>query len=110
MNRPIRSRYFGAIMVLGVPLKFSSLLENKEVMVDETVTFACQMTKPEVNVTWLRDGKPLSLTGERYEKINQDCYFQLVIPKVTVNDSAEYTVKVGELQSTAVLIVNGLYL
>ena len=78
-------------------------------MLNETVTLTCQMTKPGVNITWLKDSKPLSLTDERYEMINQDCSYQLVIPKVTINDSAEYTVKVGELQSTAILIVNGLY-
>ena len=94
--------------ISGVPLKFTALLENQEAAADESVTFSCQLTKPGEQVTWFKDNEPLLLTEERYQMVNMDCSYQLVIPKVTVEDCGEYMIKVGDLQSTAVLTVNGL--
>ena len=90
-----------------LPLSFTTLLENKEAVVDETVEFTCEMTQSGVEVVWLKNQEPLSVTEGRYEIINQDCSYQLVIPRVTTGDSGEYTVRAGALQSTAILVVNG---
>ena len=92
-----------------LPLSFTALLENKEAIIDETVEFTCEMTQSGVEVAWLKNHQPLSVTGDRYEIINQDCSYQLIIPNVTTDDTGEYTVRAGELQSTAVLTVNGWY-
>ena len=82
-------------------------METKEATVDETVEFTCEMTQPGIEVVWLKNHQPLSLTEGRYQIVNQDCSYQLIIPNVTVDDSGDYTVKVGELQSTAGLTVFG---
>ena len=92
-----------------LPLSFTTLLENKEAIIDETVEFACEMTQSGVEVVWLKNHQPLSVTRGRYEIINQDYSYQLIIPNVTAEDTGEYTIKAGELQSTAVLTVNGRY-
>ena len=90
-------------------LSFTTLLENKEAIIDETVELTCEMTQSGVEVVWLKNHQPLSVTDDRYEIINQDCSYQLIIPNVTTEDAAEYTINAGELQSTAVLTVNGWY-
>ena len=90
-----------------LPLNFTTLLENKEAIIDETVEFTCEMSQPGVEVVWLKNHQPLAVTEHRYEIINQDCSYQLIIPNVTTEDSGEYTIAAGELQSTAVLTVNG---
>ena len=90
-------------------LSFTTLLENKEAIIDETVEFRCEMTQPGMEVVWLKNHQPLSVTDGRYEIINQECSYQLIIPNVTTEDNGEYTIKAGELQSTAVLAVNGWY-
>ena len=90
-------------------MKFTTLLDNKEALVDETIEFTCQMTQTGIEVTWLKNNQPLSFTEGRYQVVNKDCSYQLIISQVTLDDGGEYTVKAGELQSTAVLIVNGQY-
>ncbi len=92
-----------------VSLKFTSLLENKEATVNETVDFGCEMNKIGVEVTWLKNSHPLSLTDGRYQIVNTDCAHHLIIPSVTPDDTGEYTVKVEDLQSTAFLTVIGQY-
>ena len=69
----------------------------------------CEVTEPGVKVTWLKNNLPLSLTQGRFHTISKDYSHKLIIPNVTIEDIGEYTVKAGELESTAVLIVNGQY-
>ena len=88
-------------------LRFTKIPENREAIVNETVEFSCEMTQSGVDVIWLRNGQPLSPTEGRYKIINQDCSYHLIIPNVTTDDIGEYTIKAGEIQSTAVLTVNG---
>ena len=85
------------------------MLENREATTNQTVEFSCQMTQSGTDVVWLRNGQPLSLTEDRYQIRSQDCSYNLVIPNVTTDDAGEYTIKTGEIQSTAVLTVNGWY-
>ena len=86
---------------------FTKMLQNKEATVNETVEFSCEITQSGTDVVWLRNGQPLSLTEGRYEMVNQDCSYHLIIPNVTRDDIGEYTIKAGEIQSSAVLTVNG---
>ena len=76
-------------------------------MAKETVVLACELSKPDEEVIWLKDNVPLSLGDSRYEVVNQDCSSQLIIADVTLDDSGKYTVQAGQLQSTATLTVNG---
>ena len=90
-----------------LPLSFTTFLENKEAIIDETVEFTCEMSQPGVEVVWSKNHQPLSVTDGRYQIINQDCSYELIIPNVTAQDGGEYTINAGEQQSTAVLTVNG---
>ena len=48
------------------------------------------------------------MIDEKYEIINQDTSYQLVIPDVTIEDGGEYKVQGGGFESTVPLIVQGL--
>ena len=61
-----------------------------------------------LEVTWLKDNVPLSLTDEKYETINQDTSYLLVIPDVSIDDGGEYKVQGGGFESTVPLSVQGL--
>ena len=82
-------------------------MDNTEAIAQETVVLACELSKPGEEVIWLKNNVPLSLSDGRYETINQDCSYQLIIPNVTLDDSGEYTVQAGDLQSTGQLTVYG---
>ncbi len=65
------------------------------------------MNKIGVEVAWLKNSQPLSLAEEKYQAINRDFTYQLVISDVTKADRGEYTVQAGALQSTGILTVTG---
>ena len=90
-----------------IPLYFTSHLHKKEAIAGETVTLITDISKPDMEVTWLKNNQPLSLAGGRFQTINQDCTYKLIIQDVTIDDNGEYTMGVGELQSTAQLTVFG---
>ena len=89
------------------PLKFTSLLENKDAFVDETVEFSCETTRAGIEVVWLKNNRPLSITEAKYQIVNRDCSYQLIIPSVTRDDSGKYSVQIDDLKSTAILTVTG---
>ena len=80
-------------------------MHEREATVGETVTLSTDIFKPGMEVTWLKNNQPLSLTGGRFQTVNQDCTYKLIIPDVTIDDNGEYIVEVGQLQSTAQLTV-----
>ena len=92
-----------------LPLMFTRMLENREATSNETVEFSCEITQSGIDVVWLRNGQPLFVTEGRYQITSQDFSYHLVIPNVTTDDVGEYTIKADEIQSTAVLTVNGWY-
>ena len=67
-----------------------------------------ELPKAGLEVTWMKDNVPLSITDEKYETINQDTSYQLVIPDVTIEDGGEYKVQGGGFESTVPLSVHGL--
>ncbi len=91
--------------VSALPLTFTTLLQNTEASVLEDVELHCEMSQIGVEVSWLKDNNPLSLAEGRYELINKDFTYSLLIPSVTPDDSGQYTIQAGDLQSTAVLTV-----
>ena len=86
---------------------FTKLLENKEVLFGETVEFTCEMSQTGLEVIWLRNNQPLSLSESKCQIVNQDYSYKLIIANVTEEDLGEYSVRFGQLQSTATLIVKG---
>ena len=96
-----------ALTLADIPLTFTSQLHNTDAIAGETVTLSAEMSKPGMEVTWLKNSMPLSLVDDTYHVVNEDNTYQLIIPNVEMNDGGEYTVKVGELQSTAQLTIFG---
>ena len=81
--------------------------ENAEAIPGETVTLMTELPEAGLEVMWLKDNVPLSMTGGKYETVNKDCSYQLVIPDVTVEDGGQYKVQGVEHQSTVLLTVSG---
>ena len=81
--------------------------QNIEALPGETVTLITELHEPGLEVTWLKDNIPLSVSDEKYHAANKDCFYELMIPDVTVEDCAEYKVQGGGHESTVLLNVNG---
>ena len=85
----------------------TDLQENVEALPGENVTLITELPESGLEVTWLKDNVPLSQIGGKYETINKDCSYELVIPDVTVEDGGEYKVQGGGYESSVLLNVNG---
>ena len=81
--------------------------QNMEAIPSETVTLITELPEPGLEATWLKDNVPLSMTDTKYETVNKDCSYELVIPDVTVEDAGDYKVQGGGSESVVPLIVNG---
>ena len=89
-------------------VQHSEVQENPQAIPGETVTLITELPKAGLEVTWMKDNVPLSITDEKYETINQDTSYQLVIPDVTIEDGGDYKVQGGGFESTFPLSVQGL--
>ena len=67
-----------------------------------------ELPEPGLEVTWLKDNVPLSMSDGKYETTNRDCSYELVIPDVTIDDGGEYKVQGGGYESSVSLTVTGL--
>ena len=81
--------------------------ENVEALPGETVTIITELPEAELEVTWLKDNVPLSLTDEKYETVNKDTSYELIIPGVTGEDAGEYKVQGGGFESKISLTITG---
>ncbi len=66
-----------------------------------------ELPEPGLEVAWSKDSVPLSLSEGRYQTVNRDCSYQLVIADVTTADQGIYTVQGGGYETSVPLCVVG---
>ena len=89
--------------------QFTNEQENVDALPGETATLITELPEPGLEVTWLKDNVPLSMIDGKYETVNKDCSYQLVVADVTAEDNGSYTVQGGGYESTVLLSVLGMY-
>ena len=93
---------------------FSEQLTEEQKNIDaspgETVTIIAELPEEGLDVVWMKDNIPLSMSQGKYETVNKDCSYELVIPDVTVEDGGEYKIQGREYESTVSLTVKGYYM
>ena len=96
------------LFVTALPLKFTKPLNNAKIIEGTTETLTCEVSKDNVEVLWLKDGKPVKADAKHEVIVNgrEHC---LVVHDSTIDDEAQYTVQIVEnqLTTTATLLVNG---
>ncbi|XP_070700635.1 obscurin [Pempheris klunzingeri] len=93
-----------SLTVRAAPVVFKKELESQEAIEGDKATLSCETSSPTCKVTWLKDSSVLT-HGEKYT-IEQRLTTQvLVIHKLNVKDSGEYTCNTGDKRSTASLTV-----
>ena len=86
-------------------MEISEHLKDKTVSENQSVTFICQLSKVGQKVTWFKAGDKIS--GRDYNINSNENAYSLTIPKACIDDSAEYTIRIGHLESSAKLLVLG---
>ncbi|CAJ1060641.1 LOW QUALITY PROTEIN: obscurin [Xyrichtys novacula] len=95
------------VSVRELPPFFKEELQNLKVEEGDAATLCCELSKPGVSVQWKKNN--LTLRANKKYEIQQDgCVNQLHIKDLTPEDSASYTCKAGEEETTATVTVKEL--
>ncbi|XP_068459615.1 obscurin isoform X1 [Clinocottus analis] len=90
--------------VEAAPVLFKKELESQETTEGGQATLSCETSSPDCKVIWLK-GSTVLTHGEKYKMEQIAAAHILVIHKLNVKDSGEYTCDTGERKSTATLTV-----
>ena len=87
---------------------FTAPLKDTSVPEEQSVTLECELSKSYQKVKWFKDGKEIKPDRKRGITPKTDGRkYSLTIPKTDVSDSAKYSVKCGDEETTANLTVEG---
>lgn len=84
-----------------------SLRDRYDIAEGDCISMICEVNKPNVPAMWLKDGEQITV-ADGYEIIMDGCRHILRIPSCELEDDAEYTVMVGDLESITSLFVEGM--
>jgi len=85
-------------------------LSSTEALVGETASFTCQLSKPNREVVWKLGDRVVKASDDKYEIESVDGDYSLKIKNCTLDDAAEVSLSIGELNTSAQLVVAGLSL
>ncbi|KAL7385988.1 hypothetical protein ABVT39_002583 [Epinephelus coioides] len=88
----------------AAPALFKKELESQEATEGDKATLSCETSNPDCKVTWLK-GSTVLTHGEKYTLEQRATTHNLVIHKLNLKDSGEYTCDTGDKKSTATLTV-----
>ncbi|KAK9538589.1 hypothetical protein VZT92_003751 [Zoarces viviparus] len=93
-----------SLTVRAAPVLFKKELESQEATEGDEATLSCETSSPDCKVTWLKDSTVIS-HGEKYSMEQRATTHILVVHRLNVKDSGEYTCDTGERKSIATLTV-----
>ncbi|KAM9349716.1 obscurin [Symphorus nematophorus] len=102
--KPEPTKLDNKVQEQAAPVLFKKGLESQEATEGEEATLTCETSSPDCKVTWLK-GSTVLTHGKKHS-IEQRANTQiLVIHKLDVKDSGEYTCDTGDKRTTASLTV-----
>lgn len=94
-------------MFVEEPVEFTIPLTEQTTYKGQSLTLKCELSKDIVAVTWLK-GNARIKSCKKYEMKSDGCVHSLTVHDIDSDDEADYTVVVGEKESTAYVMVEGL--
>ncbi|XP_066122285.1 obscurin isoform X2 [Saccopteryx bilineata] len=94
------------LVVTELPVRFSCPLQDVVATEKDKVTLECELSRPNVDVRWLKDGVELQV-GKTVSMAAQGTRRTLIIYQCTFGDQGVYTCDAHEAQSSASLKVQG---
>ncbi|XP_062424693.1 obscurin isoform X1 [Rhea pennata] len=95
----------GRLDVTELPVRISKPLSNISVTQKDKVTFECELSRPNVDVKWFKDGKQLQ-QSKNFGIISQGTKRSLIIPKCEYEDQGTYVCEAGDDKTSAILTVH----
>ncbi|KAK5889758.1 hypothetical protein CesoFtcFv8_013346 [Champsocephalus esox] len=87
-------------------VEFTKHLKDMKVTEKKRATFECEVSEPNVQVMWMKDGQELEMC-DRYKMTSDKFAHQLLLQSVRLSDAGEYTAVAGSSMSKASLGVLG---
>ena len=91
-----------------LPVEFVLPLKDMTVKEAATAILECEVNKPDVTATWTKNTEPITV-ADGYDIRKSKTHHSLQMSKVTPDDTAEYTITIGDKSSTAKLTVEGMF-
>nr|XP_024661633.1 obscurin isoform X17 [Maylandia zebra] len=92
------------VTVKAAPVVFKKELKSQEAKEGGEASLSCEVSSPDHKVTWWK-GSTLLTQGEKYTMEQKATTHILIIHKLIMEDSGEYTCDTGDQKSTATLTV-----
>ncbi|XP_042075778.1 obscurin isoform X18 [Haplochromis burtoni] len=93
-----------SLTVRAAPVVFKKELKSQEAKEGGEASLSCEVSSPDHKVTWWK-GSTLLTQGEKYTMEQKATTHILIIHKLIMEDSGEYTCDTGDQKSTATLTV-----
>ncbi|KAK0143539.1 Titin [Merluccius polli] len=88
-------------------IEFTKKIKDLKITEKKRATFECEVSEPNIQPMWMKDGQELDLSEERYVVQAEKFVHRLMIQTVRMSDAGEYSVVAGSSMSKAHLIVEG---
>ena len=92
--------------ITEIPATFSKPLTGQNIKQKETLVLECELTKPNVEVCWQKDGLKIK-SDSRVQMSFNDCLHKLEIADVTMDDGGTYTCVCGKETTECSITVEG---
>ncbi|PKK31960.1 obscurin, cytoskeletal calmodulin and titin-interacting RhoGEF, transcript variant X2 [Columba livia] len=79
-----------SLVVKEKPTEVTKQLEDKTSAAGQDISLSCELSKPDVNIRWYKDGKAIR-KSQKYDLHQEGTRAILIIHDSTVKDSGEYT-------------------
>lgn len=73
-----------------------------------TAKLECQLSKPNKQVVWFKNGIEISPKDSHYSIVNEDCSYSITVYDCSLDDGAEYTLRYQEVETSATLTIDGM--
>ncbi|XP_076733176.1 obscurin isoform X6 [Maylandia zebra] len=103
-DKPATQRQGTKEQLAAAPVVFKKELKSQEAKEGGEASLSCEVSSPDHKVTWWK-GSTLLTQGEKYTMEQKATTHILIIHKLIMEDSGEYTCDTGDQKSTATLTV-----
>ncbi|TMS06454.1 Titin [Larimichthys crocea] len=88
-------------------IEFTKKIKDIKITEKKKAIFECEVSEPNIQVMWMKDGQELDMSEERYIVTAEKYVHRLMVQTVRMSDAGEYSVVAGSSVSKAHLTVEG---